>query len=161
MNIEQILQELELQKSSIKRAIAALNGVAAEAYRRIQHTGVSPTEGRKADNRKHARTRSRPVYTDDFRRRVVMAVRDGMSFGQAAKKFDTTWFTVREWVNSGRFEPAKKTMVRKKATSKKRSVPKKAALKRLARKATSSRKAAKNSAARKRSTKESETPATA
>jgi len=161
LNIEQILQELESQKSSIERAIAALNGVAAEAYRPKLHTAVTRADGRKADNRKHARTRSRPTYTDDFRRQVIMAVRDGMSFGQAAKKFGTTWFTVREWVNSGRFEPAKQNIVRKNAVAKKRSVSKKAALKRVARKAATSRKAAKNSAARKRSTTESETPATA
>ena len=167
MNIDQLVQELERQKSSIEGAIAALNGVAGlgttpefrKTISRSPRTVVSGTEPIGTD-RKRARKRSRRIYSDDFRRNEVAAVREGMSFGQAAKKFRTTWFTVREWVNSGRFEAPKQNAVRKKrATGKKQSVLKKAGVKTLTKRASSSGKTAKTSA-RKKTTEESETQPT-
>jgi len=163
LNIDQLVQELERQKSSIENALAALNGVAGlgttaefrKTVSRSPRTVISGAETRGTD-KKRARKRSRPIYSDDFRRQVVAAVRNGMSFGRAAKKFRTTWFTVREWVNSGRFE-APNADRKKPAAGKKQPVPKKAGLKTLTKTASSSRKTASKTSVPKKTTKESET----
>ena len=156
MNIDQILNELELQKASIERAVSALKEVSASSRRTENSPGTSASarkkeaqsRGRRGNQRtsgKQAGTgspalearssrakkksavkttrRTMPAYTDEFRRRVVGAVRKGMSFGDASKKFRTTWYSVREWSNSGRFEPetgkaASKTAAKKSASSK-------------------------------------------
>ena len=126
-----MLAQLEQQKATIDRAISALRELSRirpepTAAVAAGPTGVKKRRGRPPRNpqlspatnepnsasetsTKRAPSkgvRKKPVYTDDFKRRVVTAVRQGMSFGEASKKFKTTWFSVRDWSNSGRFEPA-------------------------------------------------------
>ncbi|HYO82060.1 MAG TPA: hypothetical protein VES20_11695 [Bryobacteraceae bacterium] len=135
LNIDQMLWQLEQQKESIERAISALKDISGRgplSGRPVTRTTNDPGKKRRgrppkkqpltaessidsadqtspreaATTKRDAKARlKRPVYTDDFRRGVVAAVRDGMSFGDAAREFKTTWFSVREWANSGRFEP--------------------------------------------------------
>ena len=130
MTIEQMLSQLEQQKATIERAIAALkelsqtgmqSGAAATVNLAVtkrrgrppknaqlsSETGEPsvPSSKKSAGRSPSKGARTRPVYGDDFKRDVVSAVRNGMSIGEAAKKYKTTWFSVREWVNSRRFEP--------------------------------------------------------
>jgi len=153
LNINEVLKQLESQRASLERAISALREVSGtgllgagdvsvleEAVERTRRrgrpaSGGTPTSvanegGESVATRKRAPSKKRkmPVYSDDFRRRVVTSVRNGMSFGEAARKFKTTWFSVREWVQSGRFEPV--PTAPKSAAKKTASQPKKAAVKR-------------------------------
>jgi len=156
LTINEVLKQLESQRASLERAINALREVSgsgllgagdvsvlAEAVERTRRRGRPASGGMSTSasndsaqssatkKRAPANKRKMPVYSDEFRQRVVTAVRNGMSFGEAARKYKTTWFSVREWVNSGRFEPvatAQKTAV--KAVKKSASRPKKATAKR-------------------------------
>ncbi|MBC7925459.1 MAG: hypothetical protein H7039_07360 [Bryobacteraceae bacterium] len=136
MNVEQIIEKLEQQQASIQRAIAALKeisdgglnvrGLAEDVARatgaadgqqvrtRVKRKGVKSIVEKSSNGAK----RTMPAYNDDFRRKVVAAVRSGLTFGQAAKKFKTTWFSVREWSNSGRFEPGAESASSRKASVK-------------------------------------------
>ena len=142
LTIDQMLSELEQQKDSIERAISALRevtgtgmqvapsatataGLATSAERRgrppkdqrameASSIGAERDDRHSTKKRQSKARRKRPTYTDDFKSRVVAAVRNGLSFGEASKKFNTTWFSVREWANSGRFEPmASETALRR------------------------------------------------
>jgi len=115
LTIDQIVRQLEIQKRSIESAIAALKQVSdlplmLSAAGSTESQSGQRKRGRPSKNQSGpAERRTRPTYTDDFRRQVVAALRDGSSIGQAAKQFNTTWFTVREWANSGKYEPAAAT----------------------------------------------------
>lgn len=108
LTIDQIITQLENQKLSIDNAIRALKQVSdiplAVADSAVQENH-SRRRGRPPGKKQRATKRTRPTYSDDFRRQVVAAVRGGTSIGAAAKQYGVTWFTVREWVNSGSYEP--------------------------------------------------------
>src|SRR4051812_21222757 len=97
LNIDQIVNALEQQRTSIERAIAALRGIAGHS---VVHRASSELQTASPDlaletadrtpagaEQKRSPKRSRKVYTDAFRHQVVVAVRNGMTLGQAAKKF--------------------------------------------------------------------------
>ena len=109
LTIDQIINQLEAQKASIDTAIAALKQVSnlplTLSAASSTGSGSGRRRGRPPGSQSRGPRRTRPTYTDDFRRKVVAAIRKGQTIGGAAKQFNTSWFTVREWANSGNYEP--------------------------------------------------------
>lgn len=120
MNYEQLVKEIEAEIKWLQTVLVTL----AETHRNVlggvsegeevvrghlTHTGTSE---RTPGTRKRGSTKGRtmPVYTDAQRLEAVRLVRGGLSVGKAAKQIGATFFTVRSWVRSGRWEPQTATV---------------------------------------------------
>jgi hypothetical protein len=103
--IPEIIRQLERQQTAINQAINALRGIDTDQPQAVKR-GRPPKEHPPATVAATAAPKAKKPrfrhYTDEFRRQVVADARQ-TSIGDAARKHGVTWYSVRTWLDSGKF----------------------------------------------------------
>jgi hypothetical protein len=102
--MQDVIRALDERIGSLRRELEALT-TAKNHLLAGMATISSAVEVPKEEPKVSRRSSARPGYSEDLRRAVVADIRNGMSYTHAAKKYGVTWFTAREWDQSGRWEP--------------------------------------------------------